>query len=1396
MGFLTPPVTHVRDGITLETVEASNPNGVFPDGPRPWVASHQHTHESYYPAMAQAGFSVIAGRDGQSPAYKNIRGAGVAGLKMMYQHRDHISPFDGYLDNGNSGNRELLGIAGRDGGQAMANLEKVTKEIIDFIVNDPEPIAEYNANNVVIGWTHNYDDALGHTKCTDPNDPAQIVDCAAPRTLDYKIAAAHIMQLTYDYDPKHRYSLDCPPYEGIPKNILMVDGTRNDVPKHYHEYLIKSGAWAPQLFWSNSWGDYQKNSRAIQFEYCDRAVRVNALSVVTPQPGGKPRIIAPLMYVDGHYKNHYIPEFRNAAFSKMHYISLMAIRICADNNGLSFYKFIHSYAMKLQSGDDPITYAEGTEQLNIIKDAIHTLHSHEIIKAFLWGVRHRDISRHNVDNQETIQKQSRCSNLEMGYECTGSSSPCSDAPVGQTCSDGEQGDPGDPTRTRVVSACKWIAKQYKGKRYLMITNTQRHPAEVEKWGGYVPPNYTITNKFVFPAEIANGTMKCTEVISGENIPLTHDYIMVTLAPLQTAVYVFEALPPPEALDSKIKIDGGLKHINQLRINIGGALKQISAARILIGGVLKEIGLGGEVEKPKPEAETIITQADGFWQIDGKTTMLRGGVAENELHTETKASIDEMFKTLTDAGGNYARWTLADFRFSSSGDNRPELRLWPFAGSFSSGWDLTSKNQTWFDNMAYIMSEAKRLGIILSIEFWDCWNLRDRADGAFWGDGPWSPKRNSTYTTASGMPNVWTESRPYTEPDNPHPFYKTVSFPTSANRVVLEAQERFVGWVIDEAMQYDNILFQVGNESPAPEAWERHWRDFVHARKPSANVATLRMVSNLYTARGCKVVLNKDHSSCEERIDNECRNGPARESIQDTNFDFADGSQNCPNANTNPRTVVHPDTYYKALIDFVGAMRTSGKRRPVNMVKQYWPWTNPFVNAVSSSLGKDRYLATMMAGVASLGQHKWGGGLGGVPGGAEATKAARFLDGMVKDWTAFIPIPINDNGWLYRDPAEAYGMKGDSEYAFVLTSTHAGGFMYDVRNIWDTDKSVRVTWYNFDTQEEHEEILAEDPRAASGVRPEYANRIAFSRPPNDSGRWVIYVRHVNDPGVGGPTITVQPADHNNVVTGTSVTFSMDYADGTSVQWYSQNLTWDPNSDWVAISGATNKSVTQSGTTVNMHNKEFKAIVRDAEGRTRTTRIAWLRMKDAPVEVGPSGDLADAQIQSDGKATLTVTNVQNTTDYLWFFQFAGQTEWWPRETDRSRILVVSSARDGYHYKCRLTGPGGEAYTRSAVTYSGGTAPPPIEPPPTTGLPSGSLSDVKIAANGSATLQVTNIKNTTSYKWWFQFAGQTEWWPRDADTKSSLYLSSARNGYHYKCELKGPGGTTFTRSALTYT
>ena len=166
----------------------------------------------------------------------------------------------------------------------------------------------------------------------------------------------------------------------------------------------------------------------------------------------------------------------------------------------------------------------------------------------------------------------------------------------------------------------------------------------------------------------------------------------------------------------------------------------------------------------------------------------------------------------------------------------------------------------------------------------------------------------------------------------------------------------------------------------------------------------------------------------------------------------------------------------------------------------------------------------------------------------------------------------------------------------------------------------------------------------------------------------------------------------------------------------------------------------------------------------------------------------------KVTYNVTATGDGIAYLWYYRPANSSKWHvasknPGCKTAALTVPVTSAKNGYYYKCRVSYPDGtRVFTKAAKL----TVLPEITAQPATVRAAlGSIVKFTVKATGAG----------LHYKWQYRAPGDTAWHSvkklNGASTSAlSVKITTARNGYAYRCVITDANGKKlYTDAARLY-
>ena len=379
----------------------------------------------------------------------------------------------------------------------------------------------------------------------------------------------------------------------------------------------------------------------------------------------------------------------------------------------------------------------------------------------------------------------------------------------------------------------------------------------------------------------------------------------------------------------------------------------------------------------------------YWQYQGQPVLLLGGSKDDNLFQipDLKEHLDEMVRV----GANYIRNTMSDRKDKG-------FEVYPFLRLPDGKYDLNQWNEEYWRRFDNMLQWTHQRGIIVQIEVWDRFDYSRE----HWEPHPYNPKNNVNYTYAE---SGFAEHYPDHPGRNRQPFFFTTPKQRN-NQVVLPYQQRFVDKMLSYALRHDHVLYCMDNETSGEEAWGAYWAEYI--RRRAAEAGKKVCVTEMWDAWDLKAPEHRRTLDHPER------------------YDFADLSQN-----NQKKGQEHWDNFQWA------RTHVAKRPRPLNTVKTYGADGGRFGD---NRDGLERWWRHVIGGAAAARFHRPDSGLGLAPPAANAIRAARKLESLVKLWD------LEPANGLLSDRAanEAY-LAARPPAAYALYFTNGGSIGLDLRN---------------------------------------------------------------------------------------------------------------------------------------------------------------------------------------------------------------------------------------------------------------------------------------------------------------------------------------------------------------
>jgi len=422
----------------------------------------------------------------------------------------------------------------------------------------------------------------------------------------------------------------------------------------------------------------------------------------------------------------------------------------------------------------------------------------------------------------------------------------------------------------------------------------------------------------------------------------------------------------------------------------------------------------------------------YWQYRGEPVLLLGGSNRDNLFhwAGDGPRLTEHLDALVACGGNYLRCTISSREYTPEG-YRWDILPYPWLKREDGKYDLDQWDESYWARLQTFLAETQRRSIIVQLEIWDMWNesgnSEKRERGGGWYDSPWNPNNNVTYD--------WSDS-PLLEPGKTDFYNRFFWAPVEHDELLTRHQERFIGRLVDEVLQFDHVLFQIDNESGIAFEVGEYWAKFIAARGQAAGRSLFVCDSRRFHSPTPVVTTTfKDWANPDISV-------PVGNPEV---YTFCDISQN--NGNSG-------QTHYDNLLWYRSKVIEHGVR-PINHVKCYhflWPTGEGFNKRTSPSDAEAgaKFWRVVFGGAASIRFHrdtptKPGGLREGFGLGPESAAHMRSMRMLADALDLFVMEPHNEL-LDARVDNQAYCLAAPGkQYAVFFTGQPAGAVELDLSN---------------------------------------------------------------------------------------------------------------------------------------------------------------------------------------------------------------------------------------------------------------------------------------------------------------------------------------------------------------
>jgi len=290
----------------------------------------------------------------------------------------------------------------------------------------------------------------------------------------------------------------------------------------------------------------------------------------------------------------------------------------------------------------------------------------------------------------------------------------------------------------------------------------------------------------------------------------------------------------------------------------------------------------------------------------------------------------------------------------------------------------------------------------------------------------------------------------------------------------------------------------------------------------------------------------------------------------------------------------------------------------------------------------------------------------------------------------------------------------------------------------------------------------------------------------SDNYVLFQNIVVDnirPVSAAPIINTQP-QNTAVNAGDNASFSV-VASGAAPFTYQ----WQENSGsgFTAISGATAAALTRNNVTSFMNGYQYRVVVTDTNGLSKTSNAATLTVNSAPTMTTQpqntavnAGANASFSVVASGAAPFTYQWQENSGSG--FSNISGANA-----AALTRNNVTSSL-NGYQYRVVVTDTNGLSKTSNAATLTVNSAPTMTTQPQNTAVNAGDNASFSVVASGAAPFTYQWQENSGS--------GFSNISGANAAALTRNNVTTSMNGYKYRVVVTDNNGLSTTSDAATLT
>jgi hypothetical protein len=420
--------------------------------------------------------------------------------------------------------------------------------------------------------------------------------------------------------------------------------------------------------------------------------------------------------------------------------------------------------------------------------------------------------------------------------------------------------------------------------------------------------------------------------------------------------------------------------------------------------------------------------------------------------------------MVDAGGNILRCVLDPGAGVVKGIDS-------YKKDTSGKFDLDYPEGEYWNRLSSFIAEAEKRNVIVELEIWDRFDW----EGKSWKNSPFNPMNNINYSIkntnlkdtfklteiylnhpmAIGVPN--------------HPAYDSANIETKEKYdKVRRYQEVYVTKVFNVAKIFDNVIYNINNETAEHPAWGEYWINYLKKLAAKAN-------KKIFCTNMQDYIFNLDDS--EELI---------HQLAHSEIYDYLDISQ------INSR--LRDEEHWHA-INWI-SNRARKKTILLHMIKLYGsddiefgPWNQWKPGDSDNAI--EEWWRNLIAGVAGVRFHRPTAGIGLSEKAKACISATRKVESKVRFWNVRPEMALLSD----RDFDEAYLAASPGE-KYILYFTHQGAGSVGLNLEGYLGDTFKIYWVNIDTGEWGPEASVDGGSIQKIYRPD------------DSAHWVAAILNTN------------------------------------------------------------------------------------------------------------------------------------------------------------------------------------------------------------------------------------------------------------------------------------------------